>query len=224
MLVADPNEVAATDKTPAFLSQNYPTYVSTQADGVVLDWIDPNTPPAGMPFGITLQSFNGQTHLIVNLGTWVASRGLFVRCSNATKDLGVAVVGSSSGFTAAAVITTNGRITLVGANSRPVVIASSHAAGPVVLSSAFVGTAGTAASTSWRGYLLFPVSNLNFEAPENWSAATYTIQGTLFYKGGSIKGIPTLQILSDPIARAAIESQFTNSDRMVMAFPRLSAP
>jgi hypothetical protein len=204
--------------------QNYPIYVTTGlASAQTVTWEDPAAGPVSLPAGVSfVGNYNGGARLVIDLENWIGVLGLFVRCGELTKDLGIVIKGGSAATATPCIIATNGRVTLLGDNARAVIVSSSYAGGHAVLSSAYAGVPGNAVSSSWRGYLMFPVDNLSLMTSENWTGQRYTVQGTLLFKGGTINGVPRLRVQSDDVTKASFESAFLNSDRFLLMFSQLS--
>jgi len=199
--------------------QSYAQMAANLPTGRVLDWSDPATAPTGVPAaGIAVQTYNGQSRLVIDLSTYFQDSAVYIHCSTpATQSAGIVVLGVLGGITTPLVIATDGTLTIAGNNSRPVILATSYSGGGTIFSAAYAGgVPGVATPTTFTGYWVMPTTNLALSAPEDWSAATYTLSGTLLFELNV--GAP-LTIQPD----ATLESAFVNgpvsSDRFFVLTP-----
>jgi hypothetical protein len=197
--------------------------------GITVEWRYPSITPAGMPFGVSYApNLAGKARVVVDLSRFDTSRHLYINCSSDdTKQCGVVVVGepnSSPRATQSLSITTNGQVTLMGDNIRPVFVSSNYSSVVQLLSSAYrrnpVG--GSSSGMSWRGYLHISKADVVYSSPaEDWSNATLTINGTFAYQGGTINGIRSLVLTRAEVVRSGF-AQTSQTDPSIPISDRIA--
>jgi len=153
--------------------------------------------------------FEGQSYLAVDLGTYTGPTHVFINASASGAAVGVIVFGAPAGGSLPPVVLSGTcRFTLVGSNKRPMAVVSNH---PVltVYSDAIDGlpdAASAAIDTSWHGYIHLPVLNPTLRTPQGWTGATFTLLGSLAFKGGSLHldpGAPSAPLTAILIERSS---------------------
>jgi hypothetical protein len=140
-------------------------------------------------------TWNGGSHVIIDLSAYPGDgvtfkRVLNINCGDATsQDAGIVLKGCPNGSGAIAyplIIVTNGRVTIVGSNYRPVILVSTSTNSPTLYTDFTNPAADVESDMFWEGYLCFPVTNLTFTTPQAWVSYGLWIRGTLLFAGGTI--------------------------------------
>lgn len=181
----------------------------------VIYWTFPAVEPIDLPEGITFEVFDGASRLILDLGLIAESSRFQIRCSAATESSGVVIRGSANSSLSTISIVTNGRVSLSGSNVRPALIASNFQGNHRIYSEDYIeGSSGIpSADTSFLGYLFFEQDDLRFDLRENWSGSSFTIVGSLVFRGGSVRGPTNFEIRRDSDFINLMANGMIKSDR-----------
>jgi hypothetical protein len=193
--LSDMSSLFAETGTGITLRQSF--LLEDASDLLVIDWDDPIVSPANLPNGVEFLTFDGVQRVVFNLDSMATGNHFQVRCNEDTDDIGIVIKGDSTGALSTVSIVTNGKVSLSGDNNRPCLIASNYSGTHALYTDNFIeGSSGLpAANMSFKGYLFFEQENLAFTLNENWLSTEFSLTGSLVFRGGSIIGPPTINLI-----------------------------
>jgi len=196
------------------------------SSSIQISWPTAAASPTGLVPGISYQNVAGLAagnYVVIDLATYVGFQNLWVDCVDATaKAQGVVVLGAASGLIANAQplnIATNGKLTLLGPNYRPVITATSY--GLQLGASRSSPTTSPAADVPWSGYVCLAVANPTVSSPCAWNGYRFNIRGTFAFPGGAINNsaVP-ISVTASSATALAVCSGTVIPDRLLFVEPR----